>query len=61
MFNCRYVKELDEAKAKVEKAEKEGSCNLDSLKKSLSKIQSKTEDIKKQWTEFEKKEKVGVW
>ena len=57
-FCFRYVRELDEAKAKVEKAEKEGSPNLESLKKALAQIQSKTEDSKKQWAEFEKKEKV---
>ena len=57
----RYVKELEEAKARVQKAEKEGSPNLDSLKKSLAEIQSKTENIKKEWTEFEKKEKVSTY
>ena len=43
----------------MQKAEKEGSPNLDSLKKALANIESKTEDIKKQWSEFEKKEKVS--
>ena len=58
-YSSRYVKELDEAKARVEKAEKEGSPNLESLKKALANIETKTEDMKKQWSEFEKKEKVS--
>ncbi|KAF0313815.1 Hsp90 co-chaperone Cdc37 [Amphibalanus amphitrite] len=57
----QYVKQLEDARAKVQKAEKEGSPNLDSLKKSLAEIESKTENIKKEWAEFEKKEKLMPW
>ncbi|XP_037086861.1 hsp90 co-chaperone Cdc37-like [Pollicipes pollicipes] len=56
-----YVKRLDEAKSKVKKAEQDGSCELGSLKKSLQEIEKQTADIKKQWSEFENKEKMMPW
>jgi len=58
----QYAKKLEDAKTKLKKAEEQGGpCDLESLKKSLKDIEKEGADVKKQWEEYEKKEKMVPW